>query len=144
MRRSMLAAVSAAALIAAVAATFTGANAFADDPGSADAAEAPTADQLRDRVEGCETQVSDGLYAERVGMEHDIPVCGTGNAIHWKSGMTIDCDGQSTDNCNSSTDGSYQPETSCVQSDGDYLVADQLPFAVVPLPSSIWDAQNSG
>jgi glycosyl hydrolase group 75 (putative chitosanase) len=104
----------------------------------------PTADQLRERVTGCEKQVSAGLYAEREGMDQDIPVCGTGSAIHWKSGMTIDCDGQPTDVCNADTDPSFQPETAFPQSDGQPLIASELPFVVLPLASDIWDYQDSG
>ena len=104
----------------------------------------PTADQLRDRVAGCETQVSQGLYAEREGMTPEIPVCGTGAAVHWKSGMTIDCDGQPTERCNENTDPAFQPETAFSQSDGRPLIADQLPYVVLPLASDIWDFHDSG
>lgn len=104
----------------------------------------PTADQLRERVTGCETQVSEGLYAERVGMDQDIPVCGTGKAVHWKSGMTIDCDGQPTDVCNADTDPSFQPETAFQQSDGQPLIASELPYIVLPLPSDIWNYADAG
>jgi len=104
----------------------------------------PGAEQLRDRVAGCETQVSQGLYAEREGMTRDIPVCGTGAAVHWKSGMTIDCDGQRTEQCNEDTDPAYQPETAFGQSDGEPLIASELPYVVLPLASSTWDYRDSG
>jgi hypothetical protein len=104
----------------------------------------PTADQLRDRVAGCETQVSQGLYAERDGMTQDIPVCGTGTAVHWKSGMTVDCDGQRTEQCNEDTDPAFQPETAFPQSDGQPLIAAELPYVVLPLASDIWNYRDSG
>jgi glycosyl hydrolase group 75 (putative chitosanase) len=104
----------------------------------------PTADQLRDRVTGCETQVSQGLYAEREGMTRDIPICATGEAVHWKSGMTVDCDGQRTEECNEDTDPAYQPETAFSQSDGRPLIASELPYVVLPLASSTWDFHDSG
>lgn len=104
----------------------------------------PTADQLRDRVTGCENQVSQGLYAERDGMTPDIPVCATGTAVHWTSGMTVDCDGRRTDQCNEETDPAYQPETAFAQSDGRPLNAAELPYVVLPLASDIWDYHDSG
>jgi hypothetical protein len=104
----------------------------------------PTADQLRDRVAGCETQVSQGLYAEREGMTRDIPVCGTGTAVHWRSGMTVDCDGQRTEQCNEDTDPAFQPETAFPQSDGQPLIAAELPYVVLPLASGTWDYRDSG
>ena len=107
-------------------------------------AQGPSADELRAQTETCGTQVSDGEYPERVGQDPSVPVCQKGEAIFWKSGMTIDCDGQRTDECNENTDQYFQPQTSCPQSDGEYLIASELPFVVVPLPSSIWDAQASG
>jgi Fungal chitosanase of glycosyl hydrolase group 75 len=112
--------------------------------GSVTPAAGPGADQLRDRVTGCETQVSQGLYAERDGETRDIPICSTGGAVHWKSGMTVDCDGQPTDQCNSDTDPAYQPETAFPQSDGEPLVASELPYVVLPLASSTWDYRDSG
>lgn len=147
MRRSILAAVCATALAATGFAVAAGSGAFADEPEAAEpnvaAEDAPTADELREAVADCDTQVSDGMYAERSGQTRDIPVCDTGNAIHWTSGMTIDCDGQPTDNCNTSTDPHFQPQTTCTQSDGDYLIADQLPYVVVPMASDTWDYRHS-
>lgn len=135
MRRTLLASVGVLAAI--VTAVVPAAHA-------APVAAGPTADQLRDRVAGCETQVSNGLYAEREGMTRDIPVCGTGAAVHWKSGMTIDCDGQRTEQCNEQTDPWFQPETAFPQSDGQPLIASELPFVVLPLASDIWDYRDSG
>jgi len=114
-RRTLLTCLAGAAAFAAVVAPL--AQAAPAEPVAAPAA-GPTADQLRERVTGCETQVSAGLYAEREGMDQDIPICGTGTAVHWKSGMTIDCDGQP-------------------------LIASELPYIVLPLASDIWDYQDS-
>jgi hypothetical protein len=105
----------------------------------------PTAEQLRDRVTGCAQQVSNGRYAERGGLPRDIPVCATANAVHWRSGMTVDCDGQPTDACNENTDPAFQPETAFSQSDGRPLVASRLPYVVVPTPTDeIWNYRDSG
>jgi glycosyl hydrolase group 75 (putative chitosanase)/putative peptidoglycan binding protein len=103
------------------------------------AADPPTGGQLSEAVRDCTQQISNGLYAERVGQARTIPVCATGNAVHWRSGMTIDCDGQRTPKCNESTDPYWQNETAYPQSDGKPLNAETLPFVVVPLPSSTWD-----
>jgi Fungal chitosanase of glycosyl hydrolase group 75 len=137
-RRTLLTGLAVAAAVgAAIAPVAAGAAPQAPAAG-------PTADQLRDRVTGCETQVSQGLYAEREGMTQDIPVCSTGAAVHWKSGMTIDCDGQPTEQCNEDTDPAFQPETAFPQSDGQPLIASELPFVVLPLASDIWDFRDSG
>ena len=138
MRRTVL---TCLAVVAAAAAAVGPAVA---QPASVTPAAGPTADQLRDRVAGCETQVSQGLYAEREGMTRDIPVCATGAAVHWKSGMTIDCDGQRTEQCNEDTDPAFQPETAFPQSDGEPLVASELPYVVLPLASDTWDFRDSG
>jgi glycosyl hydrolase group 75 (putative chitosanase) len=143
MRRTPIAVLVGLASAAALAAGLAQATAAPQPVRHAQAG--PSADDLRDRVAGCEEQVSNGLYAEREGMTRDIPICATGNAVHWKSGMTVDCDGQPTDECNEDTDPAYQPETAFNQSDGEPLIAAQLPYVVVPTPTdSIWDYRDSG
>lgn len=141
-RRTLLTCLTVAAAIGSAAAVVVPATAGAASQAPRPAA-GPTADQLRDRVTGCETQVSQGLYAEREGMTRDIPVCSTGAAVHWKSGMTIDCDGQRTEQCNEDTDPAFQPETAFSQSDGEPLIASELPYVVLPLASDIWDFHDS-
>ncbi|WP_116046863.1 peptidoglycan-binding protein [Amycolatopsis palatopharyngis] len=110
----------------------------------AQAADPPTGDQLSGAVQNCTEQISNGKYGERSGRSRTVPVCATGNAVHWRSGMTIDCDGQRTTNCNKSTDPYFQPATSFPQSDGKPLIADKLPFVVVPQASSTWNHDRSG
>lgn len=52
----------------------------------------------------------------------------------------IDCDGQTTTECNSQTDPWYQNETSCQQADGKPLIASSLPYYVLPnAGSKYWD-----
>ena len=58
--------------------------------------------------------------------------------------MDIDCDGQPTPRCNKNTDPWFQPETAFQDSKGKHLVADQLPFVVVPSPSGTWDYRKHG
>ncbi|ADD41528.1 peptidoglycan-binding protein [Stackebrandtia nassauensis] len=142
MRRSLI----AVAGVVALAASLTGAWAFAsgtDDGGGK--AEGPTADQLREAVNGCDTQLSNGEYAEDADGSGSIPVCkSAGGAVHWKSDFDIDCDGQRTDECNENTDPSWQNETAFPQSDGQPLNSATLPHIVVPLPSDKWDYKGEG
>ncbi|GHH06213.1 hypothetical protein GCM10017790_11220 [Amycolatopsis oliviviridis] len=114
--------------------------------GGATAAEAadPTGAELSAVVATCGQQVSAGKYAERSGGARTVPVCATGGAVHWRSGMTIDCDGQRTEKCNASTDPSWQGQTAWSQSDGKPLNAEKLPYIVVPGISSTWSYARSG
>lgn len=140
MRRSLIAVAGAVAL----AASATGVWAFADTGGTV-AAEGPTADQLREAVAGCDTQLSSGEYAEDASGSGDIPVCKSkGGAVHWKADFDVDCDGQRTDECNENTDPWFQPETAFTQSDGKPLNSAELPHIVVPLPSGLWDYESAG
>lgn len=104
----------------------------------------PTAAELSAVVANCAQQVSAGKYAERSGGTRTVPVCATGGAVHWRSGMTIDCDGQRTEKCNASTDPSWQGQTAWSQPDGKPLNAEKLPYIVVPGISSTWSYARSG
>ncbi|WP_019547414.1 glycoside hydrolase family 75 protein [Streptomyces sulphureus] len=106
---------------------------------SGSSAAGPTADQLRAAMESCGTQLSDGEYAEDEGGTPSIPVCGKNDAVFWQADLDVDCDGQPGDECNENTDPAFQPETACVQSDGEPLNSATLPHVVVPLPSDVWD-----
>ncbi|MGH8878286.1 MAG: glycoside hydrolase family 75 protein [Stackebrandtia sp.] len=139
MRRILIAVAAALAL----AASLTGAVAYAED--AKPAAEGPTADELRAAVDGCDTQLSNGEYAEDADGGGDIPVCQSpGGAVHWKADFDVDCDGQRTDECNENTDPYFQPETAFTQSDGQPLNSAELPHIVVPLPSDLWDYGDAG
>lgn len=104
----------------------------------------PTADQLRTRASGCETQLSNGKYAHDAGGSRTVAVCRSGGAVHWTADFDVDCDGQRTTQCNETTDPSFSPDTSWHQSDGRPLNSAGLPFIVVPLVSSIWDFRTAG
>lgn len=104
----------------------------------------PTADQLRAKTATCGTQLSNGMYAEDSGGTRTIPICGKSGAVFWTADLDVDCDGQQTAECNPDTDPWFQPETACVESDGDPLNSATLPHIVVPLPSSIWDHSAAG
>ncbi len=58
--------------------------------------------------------------------------------------MSIDCDGQPGSKCSKSTDPYFQPQTAFTQSNGQPLKAEELPFVVVPLASSLWNYRDSG
>ena len=102
----------------------------------------PTAAQLLAKVSGKCDQVSHGAYSNKNGGK--APICASGNAYYWTSGMAIDCDGQTTAQCNKNTDCCYQPDTSFHQSDGKPLSAAVLPYVVIPLPGKIWSYKKAG
>ena len=102
----------------------------------------PTAAQLLAKVSGKCNQVSKGAYSNKNGGK--APICASGNAYYWTSGMAIDCDGQTTTQCNKNTDCCYQPDTSFHQSDGKPLSAAVLPYVVIPLPGKIWSYKTAG
>ncbi|MEV6411486.1 peptidoglycan-binding protein [Kribbella sp. NPDC051718] len=104
----------------------------------------PTAQQLKDKTAGCETQLSNGKYAHDSGGSRTVAVCKTGGAVHWTADFDVDCDGQRTTQCNENTDPSFQPATSWNQSNGQPLNSAGLPFIVVPLSSSIWNYSTAG
>src|SRR5690242_2405592 len=110
----------------------------------ADELAGPTAAQLKARAGGCETQLSNGKYAQDSGGSRTVAVCKSGDAVHWTADFDVDCDGQRTTQCNENTDPSFQPNTSWNQSDGRPLNAAGLPFVVVPLSSSIWNFRTAG
>ncbi|TQJ04299.1 peptidoglycan-binding protein [Amycolatopsis cihanbeyliensis] len=134
--RKILASLATGVLVAGAAAVATVPAASAADP--------PSGSELSAVVQQCDQQVSNGRYAERSGQSRTVPVCATGNAVHWRSGMTIDCDGQRTAKCNSSTDPTYWHQTAWQQPDGKYLNAEKLPYVVVPISTSTWDHYDSG
>lgn len=151
--RKRTASVLGLAAVSALTLGFAGAPAMADDvSGSPTRAPAPapaplagpTADQIREKIANCDEQLSSGEYATDADGSGTIPVCKTGSAVHWTSDYDIDCDGQETEQCNSSTDPSYQPETAFTQSDGKPLNSAELPFIVVPLKSDLWDYTSAG
>ncbi len=88
------------------------------------------------------TRISNGTYAQ--GSTSAVSVMSKNNAVHFTSGMSIDCDGQPGTKCNSNTDPYFQPDTSWHQSDGQALKAETLPFIVLPLPSDTWDYSTAG
>ncbi|MFE7130482.1 glycoside hydrolase family 75 protein [Streptomyces sp. NPDC057638] len=135
-RTLALAAASGAAVLAAAALPASGARAMAPQvPGVLEGTVG--AAELLAKVTQCD-RISNGLYRKDAGASPTVPVCGLNGAVFWKADMDIDCDGQITTECNSSTDKSFLPDTSFHQSDGKPLNSEKLPYVVVPSPSSLW------
>jgi hypothetical protein len=111
--------------------------------GSGGGGGAPTAAELLAKVTGC-TQISNGLYRTDSDTGPTIPVCDKNGAVFWKADMDIDCDGVRTTQCNENTDCCFLPDTAFHASNGQPLNAAQLPYVVVPSPSSTWDYRNFG
>jgi hypothetical protein len=105
----------------------------------------PLAAQLMARVQQC-NQVSHGLYKihDVPSVPPTIPICSLPGAFFWTSSMNVDCDGKTTAQCNLQTDPSYQDQTSLTDSHGAPLDAAVLPYVVIPLPSSIFNAPDAG
>jgi hypothetical protein len=79
---------------------------------------------------------SNGTYPEPYG---PVSICSLNGAFFWNAKMAVDCDGQTTTQCNSSTDPAYYNDTSFHQSDGKPLDAAKLPYVVIPQVSNRFD-----
>lgn len=89
------------------------------------------------------TPASQARYAPDDGASATIDICGLNGAYFWTADLDVDCDGQASTQCNSTVDPDFQNQTSFTQSNGKALDAAQLPFVVVPLPSSRFDFRSS-
>jgi hypothetical protein len=130
------------AALVAVAATLLAPGSGMAAPAKAVAA-APTAQQLLAKLTSC-NQVSNGKYRTDEETSATVPVCDKNGAVFWKADMDIDCDGVRTTQCNEDTDCCFQDDTAFHTSTGKPLNAAQLPYVVVPSPSSRWDYRNFG
>jgi hypothetical protein len=117
-----------------------------DGPTSADAmadgASVPTAAELMAKLATCNKVGGD--YATDSGGPQTVSICGLTGAVFWKADMDVDCDGTMSAQCNTTTDPSYQNQTSATDSHGNPLDAATLPYVVVPLPSTRWDYMTGG
>lgn len=111
-------------------------------PTAADA-EPVTAAQLLDSLPQCR-QSAHGLYRTDSGRPATVPVCDAGTVVYWTADLDIDCDGRPTARCNPATDPSFQAVTAFRQSDGRPLVADALPYVVVPAAGPRWNYRRHG
>jgi hypothetical protein len=94
--------------------------------------------QLLALTKAC-TVASNGTFATDSSASAGVSICKLNGAFFWTADLSIDCDGQSTSQCNPSTDPGYTNQTSFTQSDGQALIASVLPYVVLPLPSSRFD-----
>lgn len=134
-----------AAALVAVAATLLapGSGMAAPAKAARTVAAAPTAQQLLAKLTSC-NQVSNGKYRTDEETSATIAVCDKNGAVYWKADMDIDCDGVRTAQCNEDTDCCFYPDTAFHTSTDQPLNSAQLPYVVVPSPSSRWDYRNFG
>lgn len=99
----------------------------------------PTAAQLLALTRNC-TPASNGLYkTDADSPSSTISICKLNGAFFWSADMDVDCDGKTTTQCNLNTDPAYQNQTSLTDLNGDPLDAANLPYVVIPLPSTRFD-----
>ncbi|MET8761565.1 glycoside hydrolase family 75 protein [Lentzea sp. NPDC004782] len=103
----------------------------------------PSASQLLAKLTSCQ-QISNGKYRSDTETAANIPVCGKNGAVWYKADLDVDCDGQVTSKCNKNTDPWFQSDTAFHDSKGKPLVADKLPYVVVPSASGTWDYRKFG
>jgi hypothetical protein len=82
---------------------------------------------------------SNGKYATDRSASAAVDICKLNGAFFWTADMAIDCDGQKTTECSTTTDSTFSAQTSVVQSNGQPLIASELPYVVIPLPSTRFD-----
>src|SRR5437763_13381616 len=132
------------ATLALAAAVMPSAVAAASPAQPAAPAAGPTASQLLAKTSSCH-QISNGKYKTDEDVSgRTVAICDANGAVFWKADMDIDCDGQRTTQCNENTDCCFQADTAFHQSNGQPLNAAQLPYVVVPSPSSTWDYRKFG
>jgi Fungal chitosanase of glycosyl hydrolase group 75 len=82
---------------------------------------------------------SNGTYETDRSTTAAVDICKLNGAFFWTADLAIDCDGQQTMECNSTTDSTFSAQTSIAQSNGQPLIASSLPYVVIPLPSTRFD-----
>src|SRR5271170_5610506 len=87
---------------------------------------------------------SNGTYETDRSTTAAVDICSLNGAFFWTADLAIDCDGQVTTECNSTTDSTFSAETSVTQSNGQPLIASELPYVVIPLPGSRFDYTKEG
>ena len=98
----------------------------------------PTAAELLAKVRNC-NRIGGPYKTDEDVSTANISVCQANGAVFWKADMDIDCDGVRTAQCNENTDPAFQPDTFVHTSTDRPLNAAQLPYMVIPSPSSRWD-----
>jgi hypothetical protein len=112
--------------------------------GSTAMAAPPSADQLLAKAQGCADKLTKKPLQADEDADPGVDVCGLKGAVYFKADMDVDCDGQTTDQCNKNTDCCYQDDTTFHQSDGKPLNAAKLPYIVLPRDGDNWDWHKQG
>jgi hypothetical protein len=112
--------------------------------GSTAMAAPPSADQLLAKAQGCADKLTKKPLQTDEDADPNVNVCGLKGAVYFKADMDVDCDGQTTDQCNKNTDCCYQDDTTFPQSDGQPLNAAKLPYIVLPRAGDNWDWHKQG
>src|SRR5258708_6632548 len=88
-------------------------SASSSSTGQGGASNPPTAAQLLAVTQTC-NQASNGLYKfnSDPATPANVPICSLTGAYFWTADMDVDCDGQTTPECNINTDPAYQNQTS--------------------------------
>ncbi|MFI6685760.1 glycoside hydrolase family 75 protein [Streptomyces sp. NPDC050485] len=142
-RTLALTATSGAALLAMAALPATARGVHISSASSLAAEGSVSAADLLAKVTSC-SQISKGKYTTASQTAATVPVCGKNGAVFWKADLSVDCDGQITAACNKDTDPWFQPDTRFRQSNGEPLIAEKLPYVVVPSAGSIWNYASAG
>ncbi len=102
-----------------------------------------TPQRILDLFGTCDNKVGGGYPAG-----NDKPatafVCESNGVIWWTAGMTVDCDGVVTNECNRTTDPDFTSDTTLHDSDGKPLDAAHLPYVVAPFPDKHWNFREHG
>lgn len=93
----------------------------------------PTASELLAKMTSC-LQISNGRFATDAGGPRTVQVCKANGAVWFKADMDIDCDGVPTPVCNSTTDATFQPDTSLhtESNPNQPFNAETMPYVVLP------------
>jgi hypothetical protein len=116
---------------------------FTTGPAQAAVEAGPSASRLLAKTASCQ-QISNGKYSFDEGGAATVPVCQANGAVFFTADMDIDCDGVRTSQCNEQTDCCFYPDTAFHTSTDQPLNAAQLPYIVLPQPTSTWDYRNHG
>jgi hypothetical protein len=116
---------------------------FHDPEPQDDARPDKDARKLLELTQDCD-EVSDGRFRIDEDAPAKLKICGLEGAVFFSADLDIDCDGKRSSICNEESAPGFLPETSAADSHGDPLDAAELPFVVLPLPSSRFDYQANG
>jgi hypothetical protein len=90
--------------------------------------------ELTALTQSCSRVAGTSDFRKDSGGSRTVPICQLPGAIWWTADLDVDCDGGQQSSC--TIDPWYQSSTAAVDSQGDYLDANELPFVVVPRSSN--------